>query len=752
MYTTENMVARTWVGMGVALAAAGATILTSGCGSSGSDPSHEIAIAAVGPLTGSAADRGKDLDRAARMAVVEVNSTGGVNGRRIHLTVYDDGDEPARARELARQIASTSAVAVLGQVASSAAIAAGEVYKTERIPAITGAASAAGVTKGNDWFFRMLRDVEGQGRFLADYARYRLGARQIAVLREKGTAGERFATALRDRAKTQGIRIAADLEFLPKQAGDPSCTAEIARKLARLPKGTIIVFGTQYSETPEVLRVLRDKLGPFTAMGYSSVATEGLSQQLAKFETDRHAPGYYTEGFIVAAPQLQDVAEYAQTLYASRYRERYGLDPSPEAVRWYESASLIFQAINAKGVTGSDRASEIANSRRGIRDWLASRDRPEAAAAGTAGPIYFDKDHNVQRGISIGLFYEGKLISAPVQFIPVTDPDRVPGWDRLAAGGMVIDAGGTKIVKTPVVYAGIDLNSLDNIDVRASTFAADFFLWFRYLDDSNLDVHEVEFPTAVSGAQLGKEVWHRMQNGFTTSTYHVKGVFHADYEFARFPFDQQTLRIPVQVRNSTSYTLILAYGGAGSRKTEGGASPLASKLWRLRNQLFYRDVVSYQSEAFGDNARGNTQTGIEYNRINAAMTIKRDVFGFAVKNFLPLLCILVAVLVGYSIGPDVINPRISVGVTALLTTSVLYQKLASDLPSVTYIIAMDYVFFAFFAFCVLFLSLSVVTYETNKSKKQQMTALLNRGGAALTFLSLLGVLAFVWVRFWGQAA
>jgi len=89
------------------------------------------------------------------------------------------------------------------------------------------------------------------------------------------------------------------------------------------------------------------------------------------------------------------------------------------------------------------------------------------------------------------------------------------------------------------------------------------------------------------------------------------------------------------------------------------------------------------------------------------------VLGFAVKNFLPLLCILVAVVIGYMIGADVINPRISIGVTALLTTSVLYQKLAGDLPSVTYIIAMDYVFFAFFAFCVLYLFLSVVSYETH---------------------------------------
>jgi hypothetical protein len=139
------------------------------------------------------------------------------------------------------------------------------------------------------------------------------------------------------------------------------------------------------------------------------------------------------------------------------------------------------------------------------------------------------------------------------------------------------------------------------------------------------------------------------------------------------------------------------------------------------------------------------------NRINAAIPIERDVFGFAVKNFIPLVCILVAVLVGYVIAPDVINPRVSIGVTALLTTSVLYQKLASDLPTVTYIIAMDYVFFAFFAMCVMFLLLTVMAYETHRAKKARPTAILNRAGIAFTVVGLALTLTFVWVRYWGHA-
>lgn len=686
------------------------------------------------------------------MAVDEANASGGVNGRRVRVDIYDDGDEPGRAKELALEIATkTPALAVLGQVASSAGFAAGQVYKEQKIPAITGAASELRVTKNNDWFFRLLPDAGGQGRILADYACYQLGAREMAVIREQGTAGEEFASEFRDRAKGQGMRTVADLEFMPAEAKDPAAMGALASKLEKIHKGTAVVLGSQYAETPALLGALRNKLGSFTSFGYSSVATQDLASGFVQAENQHRLPqGYYTENVTVAAPQLGDVAEYGQTVFAGNYRARYGHDPNPEAVRWYEGTRLILDAAAATGATGSSPAAE----RRKIRDWIAALDRPGSAAQGVAGPIYFDQDHNVQRGVAIGTFEAGRLVSAPVQFTSVADPAGVPGWDQLQSSGAVVKASGEQFVKIPVVYAGIELNSIDNIDVRQDSFTADFFLWLRYQDQLNLDPHQVEFPTALSGAQLGKEVERRSAGGFTTVTYHVKGVFRSEYEFSRFPFDEQNLKIPVQIHNSNSYNMLLAYGGAQPKAGTGSDDPpssvLTSKLWRLKDQLFYRDIVAYKA-SFGEGFSGTKQADVEVNRINAAMTIRRDVAGFAIKNFLPLVCILVAVLVGYAIAPDVINPRVSIGVTALLTTSVLYQKLAGDLPTVTYITAMDYVFFAYFAFCVIFLLLTVFTYETHKAKKQQSTVLLNRAGVLVTVLSLVATLSFVWIRYWGQA-
>jgi branched-chain amino acid transport system substrate-binding protein len=711
-----------------------------------------IRIAAVGPLTGPAAVRGRDLEKAAQMAVDEANAAGGVNGHTFRLSVYDDGDQPERAKTLARQIADSPAIAVLGQVASSAAFAAGQVYREKGIPAITGAASESHVTAGNDWYFRLFQDAGGQGRYLADYALYGYKAQCLAVVIERGTAGEEFASALRERAREERMEIARDVEFKPAEAADDTILNQMAAKLAGLPKGCIVVLGTQFAETPAVLGVLRDRLGPFLALGYSSVATQALATGLATREHERRLPaGYYTDGFTVAAPQLGDIAGYAQTLFANRYKARYGSEPTPEAVRWYEGARLIFQAVANKGIDGTDQQAD----RRRVRDWLASLDQPQSAAEGVAGPIYFDSGHNADRAISVGEFYKGRLQSAPLQLLAVPDAETVPGWEQLVSSGSVIDTSEGKLVKTPVVYVGIDLNKVENIDVRANTFGADFFLWFRYQDDLNLASHDVEFPTAVSGAGLGKEMARNSHGGFTTVTYHVQGTFRCNYEFSRFPFDSQMLRIPVQFHDSDSYTMILAHSprtrepaalasASGMVDTGEPESILGSKLWKLKDVIFFRDVVAYQS-SFGDEW---SAARVEVNRMNAAIRIRRDVFGFAIKNFLPLVCVFVAVMIGYVLSPDVVVPRVSLGITALLTTTVLYQKLGVDLPTVTYITGLDYVFFAFFFLCVLFLILSVVAFETHKRKHQGLSAILNRIGATLSVVNLGLTLAFVWVRYW----
>jgi branched-chain amino acid transport system substrate-binding protein len=118
--------------------AAVTALLVAGCSGGGGDKGSTLTIAAVGPLTGSSKARGQDLQQAAKLAVDEINERGGVGREKIDLSVYDDVDDPEQGGAVAQKVAASSALAVLGGVASSAAYAEGQVYRQAGIPAITG--------------------------------------------------------------------------------------------------------------------------------------------------------------------------------------------------------------------------------------------------------------------------------------------------------------------------------------------------------------------------------------------------------------------------------------------------------------------------------------------------------------------------------------------------------------------------------------------------------------------------------------
>jgi len=54
--------------------------------------------------------------------------------------------------------------------------------------------------------------------------------RALIVLRERGTAGNEFAAAVRDRAEQQKSRVLADIDFAPADVKDPGSLAEIVQK------------------------------------------------------------------------------------------------------------------------------------------------------------------------------------------------------------------------------------------------------------------------------------------------------------------------------------------------------------------------------------------------------------------------------------------------------------------------------------------------------------------------------------------
>ncbi len=63
------------------------------------DKKGAVHIALVGPMTGRDSVLGKDLVHGATLCVEEINDSGGIDGRKVVLDVYDDQDDPAKAEQ-----------------------------------------------------------------------------------------------------------------------------------------------------------------------------------------------------------------------------------------------------------------------------------------------------------------------------------------------------------------------------------------------------------------------------------------------------------------------------------------------------------------------------------------------------------------------------------------------------------------------------------------------------------------------------
>ncbi|HCB49079.1 MAG: hypothetical protein AMJ56_03730 [Anaerolineae bacterium SG8_19] len=104
---------------------------TSGCNS----VSPEVKIGLVGPFEGRHRDVGYDVIYSARLAIREVNNSGGIGQYRVSLVAFDDFGNPEMAPQVAAAlVADDDIVAVLGHWLPETTNSAAPVYERGNVP------------------------------------------------------------------------------------------------------------------------------------------------------------------------------------------------------------------------------------------------------------------------------------------------------------------------------------------------------------------------------------------------------------------------------------------------------------------------------------------------------------------------------------------------------------------------------------------------------------------------------------------
>jgi branched-chain amino acid transport system substrate-binding protein len=596
-----------------------------------------IHIAFVGSLSGpKGAQSGKAMVQAIRLYLDDVNEKGGLHGKKITLDVFDDQNNPSKAKARALEIMDENrALAVIGHNYSSASLSGSEVYKKYHIPAVTPTSTETKLTSGNDWYFRTVFNNQLQARLLANYAHFILQQKTVTIIQEDLPYGSELAKVFKETWEKLGVQVKYIRELKVGDKNLEQNLINIVKELETKSDAGLIFLATHVTEGALLLKLIKDAGLKNLVMVPDAFASKVFPEKFNNYPKEQTNRGYYTNGVYVAAPILFDSAsEEAQqfnTIYQAAYQEK----PVWHAAFAYDAAIMIVEAIKKAGIQGT--ANSIQADRKQIRDYLAGLNLIDKAVKGVTGFNYFDEHGNAQKPIMIGVYKNQQLISALTQFQEVRNVNDVPNFDIALKEGRILFIDGRYMYKTNVVYTGIKMNEIGDFDTKNLTYTLDFHLWFRF--GGNINPQKIKFFNAVEPIELGEPIDEEVNSQISYRLYQVKGSFKADFRPGYHAvLKKHLLGVSFRHQKLTRDNLIYVTDIMGMGLTTTSALKALKKElaqvfsaaddWTINHAHFYPDIV--QKSSLGKTLSGEN---LEYSRLNTGIEIKKN--ELSLRGFIP---------------------------------------------------------------------------------------------------------------------
>lgn len=196
-----------------------------------------VKIGFIGPLTGGSSSQGVPMRNGVRLAVEEINKSGGVLGRQIQLVERDDEARNEVGAQVAQELISKEGVvAVVGFVNTGVALASQRFFQEAEIPVMTAVATGSIVTRQflppehkYNYIFRLAASDTIQSALIVDQAIGRLGFKRPAIMADSTNYGQLGREDLERALVSKGVKPVVVEKFNIK---DTDMTAQLLRAKA----------------------------------------------------------------------------------------------------------------------------------------------------------------------------------------------------------------------------------------------------------------------------------------------------------------------------------------------------------------------------------------------------------------------------------------------------------------------------------------------------------------------------------------
>jgi small-conductance mechanosensitive channel/ABC-type branched-subunit amino acid transport system substrate-binding protein len=520
-----------------------------------------LRIALIAPVSGDNAAIGAAMEAGARQALAKVR--GVVSGHPIELTVIDEAT-PDAAEKAASD---PDVVGVIGPYFG--ATAARIRPKAEAAGLATLSLAPPGPETGKA-FFSVVPPADQEVRFLANYVRNVLGERLVSIILPDDPAAATLADQFDEVLQHFGTRVVYRWTVAANAPARDSLRAVAAEMNQKQIAGTVLLLGSP-AFTAEALADLRQGNVPNRVIGLREMATQAFAQALNASWAADTTPGAGLNGTVVTTPMLFDTAGIKAQEFRSALITAGAGTPDWLAALSHDATAFLAEAIADLPETRREDATAI---RKGMPAAIAAYNRPAHALSVLSGSMYFNGQAAASAPQLVGVYDGTALISSPIQLTPILE-EGVSDYLEELKQGRALYVNDRFMYKTNVVYVGVQLEKVFQIDADNNIADAEFLIWFRWR--GTLEPQAVVFPNAVAPIDLTKPERESKTGELNYRAYRARGKFFMNYSGAPHAYGTQVVDIVFRHRtlgtNNLRYvtdTLGLGLNDAGPAEAPPG--------------------------------------------------------------------------------------------------------------------------------------------------------------------------------------
>jgi ABC-type branched-subunit amino acid transport system substrate-binding protein len=302
-----------------------------------------ILIGTIAGTTGAYGSTGVAMVNGAKLAVQDINTAGGVSGRKLSLTTANDNASATVASQEYQKMVSNGAVAITGSGDTGPATAA--MSGRLQIPDI-GVVDDAGITvypKGPSqpplpWAWSFGLNTFAWGAKDAEYALKNCKA--LAVLHDPSTYGGGGDDAIKLAYKSAGKSIALDEAITENWSTGATVglTSEL-NKIKSAGADCVVVWLTP-QDTAAFVQAMHSAGDNFTILGNDEINADNTFANLAGSQADG-AIGATITSLMTPSAALKD--------FMKRYQAQFHVAATPFAEATYDSVKMLAQVIKDNG-------------------------------------------------------------------------------------------------------------------------------------------------------------------------------------------------------------------------------------------------------------------------------------------------------------------------------------------------------------------------------------------------------------------